>query len=137
MKYNLENDSDKSKFETRAANLLEGENYVELRKISPTRTNQQNRFLHVLISLFAIEIGLTLMEAKTDLKRACEFMRYTKNDKLYLKQTSKMDTKELSEFITWIRNYAGMQGLYLPTSEEYGRDWVAYEREISSHKNYL
>lgn len=101
------------------------------------RSLRQNNYIHVLFALYAIEIGLTLEESKTDLKRYCSFMHYEKHGKKYLKQTSKMDTKALAEFTTWIRNYAGMNGVYLPSSEDYFRNWESIEKEIEAHKTYL
>jgi hypothetical protein len=91
----------------------------------------------VLITLFAIETGYTLDEAKTLLKRECEFMRYKKNKQVFLKRTRDLEVSELADFITWIRSYAGMNGIFLPSSEDYLRNWEQLEKEIENHKQYL
>ena len=135
MKLSLPADLEKFKFYFDKLQSYQG--MIELRKINKPRTIQQNKFLHVLITLFAIETGYTSDEAKTLLKRECEFMRYEKNGNIFLKRTRDLDTKYLAEFITWIRNYAGMNGIYLPSSDEYFRNWSEIEKTIEMNKSYL
>lgn len=135
MKLRLPIDLERLNFEVNKLQSYEG--IVELKKIRKPRTINQNKFLHVLITLFGIETGYTIEESKTLLKRKCEFMRYEKNGEVFLKRTRDFDTKELSEFITWIRNYAGMHGIYLPSAEEYLRNWAEIEKTIEMNRNYL
>lgn len=137
MKLNLSNTYDKERAKTRLKVLIDKGAKIELKEIKGKRTIRQNSYLHVCISLFAIEFGYTLDEAKTLLKRQCEFMKYSKNGQLFLKRTREMDTKELTEFIEWIRNYSSQQGLYLPTSEEYLLYRFEIDKEIEQNKNYL
>jgi hypothetical protein len=137
MKLNLSNTYDKERAKTRLKVLIDKGAKIELTEIKGKRTIRQNSYLHVCISLFAIEFGYTLDEAKTLLKRQCEFMKYSKNGQLFLKRTREMDTKELTEFIEWIRNYSSQQGLYLPTSEEYLLHRFEIDKEIEQNKNYL
>ena len=135
MKLQLPNDLEKFKFYFDKLQKYEG--IIELKKIQRPRTTQQNKFLHVLITLFGMECGYSIDESKTILKRSCNFMKYEKKAVVFLKRTRDLDVKELAEFITWIREYAGKQGIYLPSSDEYGRDWVQYERTIEQNKPYL
>lgn len=137
MKLNLSKPFDLNKAETRFKILRDKGAKIELTEIRPKRTIRQNSYLHVVISLFAIEIGNNLDEMKTDLKRACEFMRYTKNGNQYLKRTRDMNTQELTEFIEWIRDYAGKQGLYIPTADEYIMHQFEIDKNINNHKQYL
>lgn len=137
MKLNLSNTYDKERAKTRLKVLIDKGAKIELTEIKGKRTIRQNSYLHVCISLFAIEFGYTLDEAKTLLKRQCEFMKYSKNGQLFLKRTREMDTKELTEFIEWIRNYSSQQGLYLPTSEEYLLHRFEIDKEIEQNKKYL
>ena len=108
---------------------------IEIVKKNP-KSISQNRYLHVCISLFGSHFGYTLQEAKTLLKRSCEFMTYEKNGKRFLKEVSKLNEKETSDFIEWIRNYAGKEGCYIPTSEEYLEAFMQYDREIQAAKVY-
>ena len=64
-------------------------------------------------------------------------MRYEKNNNVYLKSTAKLSTKELTEFIEWVRNYSSVNGLYLPTSEEYITNRFEIDQEIENNKKYL
>ena len=128
---------DNKKFRDYANLLISKEYKVSLQKIIPKRTIQQNKYLHVCITLFAIEFGYTLEESKTLLKRLCDFMKYEKNGNKFLKKTSLLDSGELTKFIEWIRNYAGMNGLYIPTSEEYISNRFEIDREIEKSKQYL
>ena len=115
----LTNSLDKNKAETYFNKLLDTQKKIELKEIKAKRSIKHNAYLHVCITLFAIEFGYTIEEAKTLLKRDCEFMRYEKNGIVFLKATRKMLSDELSKFIEWIRNYSSKQGCYIPTSEEY------------------
>ena len=122
MKLDLNKELDRQKFETRTRYLLEKRKKVDLKEISSNRTPSQNKYVHVLFSLFGIEFGYTLEESKTHAKRKCQFMHYEKNGEKFLKKTSKLDKVEMTKFIEWFRNYAGMKGCYLPSSEEYLRE---------------
>lgn len=137
MLLDLSKDVDLRKFMTYVEYLAEKGHKVDIKKINHKRTINQNKYLHVCISLFAIEYGYTLEEAKTYLKRMCDFMVYEKNGQKFLLKTSKMDTSELTKFIEWVRSYAGMQGLYIPTSEEYLTNWMEVEKEIEKYREYL
>ena len=129
--------ADKEKFKFLFDKLQNYEGLIELRKIQRPRTIKQNKYLHVLITLFGIETGYTIDEIKTLLKRNCDLMRYTKKNEVFLKRTRDLNVHELATFITWIRNYAGINNIYLPSSEDYKRNWDAIERTIESNKAYL
>jgi hypothetical protein len=91
----------------------------------------------VCITLFAIEFGYTLAEAKVVLKRQCPFMRYDKDGVIFLVETSKQTNAECSKFVEWIRNYSSKQGLYIPDATEYKENKFSIDREIDRHKTYL
>jgi hypothetical protein len=135
MIYDLSKPYDANKFKARLKTLKDKK--VELTEIREKRTLTQNSYLHVCISIFAIEFGYTLDEAKTLLKRNCSFMVYEKNGDKFLKRTRGMDSKELTDFIDWIRDYSGMQGCYIPTPDEYRQNKRQIDDHISSHKRYL
>ena len=137
MYLDLTNSLDVKKYENYSAKLLEGKCKVELRKIIPKRTINLNKYLHVCISIFAIEFGYTLEESKILLKRKCDFMVYEKNGSKFLKQTSKFDNKECSEFVGWIRNYSADKGCYIPDADEYKLNQFNIDKEINKHKQYL
>ena len=137
MLLNLSNNQDFKKAETYFYKLAESESKIELRKIIPKRSISLNSYLHVCISLFAVEFGYTLDESKTLLKRLCSFMIYEKNGLKFLKKTSKLDDLECSKFVEFIRNYASQQGLYIPDADEYLTNKFNIDKEINKNKEYL
>lgn len=137
MKFNTSIQSDLNKAKTRFEYLCTNGKIIELIACRKSRSLSQNSYLHVVISLYSIEFGYTLNESKTDLKRECGFMTYEKNGSRYLKETSKMNSVELTSFIDWIRNYASQNGLYIPTSEEYKENKYSIDNEINKFKEYL
>lgn len=144
MQFSLkQNVPDRNKAIERFKKLLEEECTIELKKVLGKRTLSQNDWIHVLITLYAIEYGYTMDESKNLLKSECPFMSYKKvrtdleGELVFLKQTSKLDKKECSEFIEWIYDYAGKNGCHLPTVEEYVENKSEYQKLIRSCKNYL
>ena len=128
---------DREKFEKRTVKLLEKKAKVEITEKRELRSIIHNAYCHVCISLFCIHIGYTMDEGKTHLKRKCEFMRYEKDGELFLRRSSSLDSKEMANWIEWIRNYAGMKGIEIPSPDEYRRNWVEYEKQIEACKPYL
>ena len=137
MKYNLSNIIEKEQAELKFNNAIVKGSIIELTNPRKKRSITQNAYLHVCISLFGIHFGYSLEEAKTLLKRECSFMIYDKNNVKFLKKTSLLNSKELTDFIDWLRNYSGKQGLYIPTSEQYLTDSHLIDREIEKNKKYL
>ena len=137
MKFNLSKEIDTERFRLRSRQLIKSGSPVELKQIRKTRSIAQNSYFHVVVSLYAIHFGYTLYEAKIDLKRGCHFMKYENRGKMYLVQTSKQNTKELSQFIEWIRNLAGQNDCYIPTAEEYLLDKYGIDQEIDNCRAYL
>ena len=135
MKFDLKNEKEKA--EEYFNKLRDQEAKIDLKKINPKRSLSQNNYLHLIITLLAIETGYNLDEAKILLKRECNFMTYEKNGNKFLKRSRDLDTKELTNWIEWIRNYAGTNGIYLPTPDDYQRNWAEIEKEIERHKRYL
>ena len=137
MKLNLSNSHDINKFKTYSQTLLDKGAKVELKEVKSKRTLNQNSYLYALFSLWCIEFGYTLHEGKTLLKRECGFMTYEKNGQKFLRSTADLDTKEMTEFIEWFRNYSSSQGLYLLSSEEYITHRFEIDKEIDRFKPYL
>ncbi len=137
MKFDLSKEQDRIKAQVRLNKLKADGNLIELKKVNPTRTLLQNSYVHVLFSLFAIEYGYTLDEAKVLLKRQCSWMTYEKSGQKFLRHTGQMQTDELTKFIDWLRTYSAQTGLYLPTPDEYREGRAYIDNQISSHKEYL
>ena len=137
MKFNTSIEGDLKRAKVRFDYLCEKQKIIELKGCRKPRSLNQNSYLHVVITLYAIEFGYTLNEAKTDLKRMCGFMTYEKNNSRYLKETAKMNSTELTQFIDWIRNLASQNGLYIPDAEEYKTNKHSIDNDINKFKEYL
>ena len=103
MKYDIATKDGIRRFKERFDYLCElaskKDNYiVNLTPVHKKRTNQQNRYLHLAFGLFGIETGLTTEEAKITVKRELNYT-YVKDGHTFLRKTSEMDTKELTDFI--------------------------------------
>lgn len=137
MLYNLSNPVDVKQAEARFKSLIKNSKEIELKEVRQKRSLKINAYLHICITLYAIEFGYTLYEAKTYLKRQCGFMVYEKEGVKYLRQTSKLNNDECSKFVEWIRNFASEQGCYIPDAEEYKLNQFGIDKEINNHKQYL
>jgi len=136
MKYNLNNSLELNQFTARSAKLVDLGAKVELKQIRAPKTVKQNRYLHVVIGLWAINYGYTLPEAKTLLKRKAG-LYYTKGTNQFLMSTADLDSKELSNFIEVIRTSASLDGCYIPTAEEYLLNKYSIDKEINTNNKYL
>lgn len=137
MKYDTKHQIQKEKAIAYLYKLLSKDCVVEVKKVNISRTIQQNKYLHVLISLFSIEFGYTLEEGKTLLKRNCSFIIYEKKGVKFLRKTSEMKTDELTKFIEWIRTYSVNKGLYLLSADEYKQNRIYIDNEIKRNEEFL
>ena len=137
MIFDLGNNEDKNKAAFKFHQLVEGGKVIELTEKRKKRSISQNSYLHVAITIFAIELGYTVEEAKTVLKRDCSFMVYDKEGMLFLKRTRDLNTKELTDFIEFIITYAAKMFITIPSSDEYINNQIDIDRHISQNKEYI
>ena len=133
MKYDLSIKEDRYKAAAYFEKLMDKNSKIEIKKIYPKRTGDQNSYLHVLFSMYGLEFGYTIDEAKVVIKRDLGYI-YEKNGVKFLEHTSEMSTLQLTDFIKKFRNLSSTQGLYLPEPHE-----VTYEmlNELEKHQIYL
>lgn len=135
--YSLTDSVDVERFRHKARQLIKKGADIELKEIRPVRTLRENRYVHALLGLLGGELGYSIEEIKVVAKRSCPFMRYEKDGIPFLKHTSMLDTKEMSDFIDWLRNWASIEhGIYLPTSEEYINNNIHIDKQICSRQSY-
>lgn len=137
MKFDFLKQFDINKARVYLEKLIKDQSKCDLTKPREARSLSQNSYIHVCFDLFGIEFGYTRDEAKTLLKRKCSFTRYTKLDEVFLSKTSLMSTKELTDFIDWIRNYSSLNGCYLPTPTEYLENKFNIDKDIDNYKEFL
>lgn len=136
MIYNGEEDIDRKQAIFRFRQLLADRKTFRLEAVRTVRTVKQNSYLHVLFNLYGIEFGWTLEEAKRLIKKRLGYS-YKKNGEIFLVETSKMNTKEMSVFIDKFLILASNDGCYLPTAREYKKSIHWYHREIKKFEKYL
>ena len=137
MLYDFKKDFDIEMYNKRSKELIEKKAIVDLRAKRKKATLSQNSYLHVCINMYAIFIGETLNITKTDLKRDCPFMVFKHNGRQYLRSSTDLDRKGKTEWIEWIRNHASVRGVFIPSPDDYRRNWAEYEKNIEACKPYL
>jgi len=137
MIYDTSNELEKKKYLAQAIYLAEKGFVVDLTRKLEKRTVTQNAYLHAIIPMFAIHTANNLDDTKQLLKRSCPFMHTFDGENIKTKRTRDLDTKQMTDFIEWIRTFASMQGCYIPTADEYKLNRFAIDSEIEKFKEYL
>ena len=136
MIYNLKKYIDKERAKKRFNDLLEEEAKIELKK-KVKRTLRQNRYLHLILGWFGIELGYTLNEAKILFKsRSLDIFEYTKNEITFFRSSAELDSKKMTTAIERFRNWSSADaGVYLPeANEDKFLEQIEYEM---SKNNYI
>jgi len=138
MIYDLSKKADLETVKFKLNKYTEGNKVIELKLKTVKKTVHQNKYVHVLISLFGIEFGYTKEESKTVLKREFgEFMVYGKGKDKFLTSIAGLTKDQLQVWIEWIRNYSAGNGLYLLSSDEYIENQFMVDREIEKAGAYM
>lgn len=109
---------------------------IRFEKIRQPRSLQQNRYMWALLTIYGIETGYTPEEMHADMKRAYG-LYYKKKGKTYATSTGTLDTKEFTQYIDFIRNHAGQNGINLPDAEYLKQHWAEYEQMKDEHKQHI
>jgi hypothetical protein len=144
MIYNTLEETDKQRAITRFNWLVSRGKKIEL-KVVEKRSLKQNNYLHLILSLLAMETGNTLEYAKEVFyKRAAnkEIFIREKEDELigkieYLRSSADLTQEEFSLSIDRFRDWASqVAGVYLPAPNE-DEFLESIEYEMSSHKQWI
>lgn len=132
MKYDLSKKSERELAFSKFAYYSEKGKRIELKVWKAKRSNPQNSYLHVCLGLIAQKTGYTLEEAKSVIKRQFgRYMVYEKNGEKFLTSTADLDTKQLTDFIDFIRHTASETlGIYIPTPDQYYVDPFEIEKQL-------
>lgn len=118
--------------------LMEKRATIVLSEKKVPKTLQQNKYIHVLFGVFGMETGYTIKEAKTIVKRNCDFMIYEVNGEKFLKSTADLDKDEAQVFIDWFKKWALQEhNCYLPEPDEYRENFMYFEKQLDTNKVYL
>ena len=144
MLYDLKNPLDRERFKRRCNALFKKQGIVELSE-KTIRSNQQNNYLHLILSLLAMETGNTLEYVKEVFyKRTANkdiFVRI-KDDELlgqteYLRSSASLSQEEFSTSIDRLRDWSSqVAGIYLPSPNE-EQFLASIEVEMSRYKQWI
>ena len=137
MKFNLANKPEAERAFEYLSELVGKESLAEVKKISPTRSLNQNSYLHLIISAFGVHFGYTLDEAKIIYKEINKSLyQYDKKGRTFYRSSADLTKEEMAESIDKFMQKSAEAGYPLPLATDQG--WL---REISnaieSSKYYL
>lgn len=143
MTYNLANDFHRKQFLARSENLLDKGAVVELREVTG-RSAGQNRYLHLIIGVVAMETGNNLAFTKeVYFKRLVnpDLFCVEKEDRIMgkvtvLRSSRDLTVEEMSEAITRFKRWSAENGIYIPEPEDAER-LKDIELEMGRMKSYL
>lgn len=144
MLYDLSNPLQNESFKVKAEALSKKGVIVELTEKKPQRSNQANKYLHVILAYFGLQVGETMEYVKKNYyKILCNkdtFIREVDDKYLgkmkVLRSSADLDSEEFSLTITRFRNWAASEGVYIPSPDEH-RLVQLMEIEVSRNKVYL
>lgn len=143
MVYDLSNDFQRKSFLARMDNLMEKGAVVELTE-KAFRSPNQNRYLHLLIGVVAIETGNTLEDAKKwYFKETCnpDLFHVQHRDKMgncidHIRSTAELTKEEMSTAIDRFKRWGAENGIYMPNPDDASL-LKAIEIEMGRMKSYL
>ena len=143
MVYDLSSDFQRKAFQARVDNLMEKNAVVELTE-KAFRSPNQNRYLHLLIGVVAIETGNTLEDAKKwYFKETCnpDLFHVQHRDKMgncidHIRSTAELTKEEMSTAIDRFKRWGAENGIYMPNPDDASL-LKAIEIEMGRMKSYL
>jgi hypothetical protein len=145
MIYDLQNNQDVFSFKARVDYLLEKKSRVEL-KNKTKRSLSQNNYLHLILSLFAMEYGESLEYVKQTMFKKwvnpeifkTEYInRKTGEVREDWKSSRDITTSEMATSIDRFRDWSSKEaGIYLPEANEH-EFLKQVEKDIHRYKQYL
>lgn len=143
MQYNLNSELDRQRFKVKVKQLWTKGGIVEVTE-KRRRTLNQNAYLHIAISAFAIEVGESAEYVKQEVfKRICnpDLFLITKENPILgtievLRSSRDLTTHEMSVAIDRYRKWCAEQGVYIPEANE-EENLASLEAELSKYERYL
>lgn len=143
MTYNLTNSMHHAQFTHRCQSLIEKGAVVELRELTG-RTQSQNRYLHLVLGVVAMETGNTLAFTKEKYFKLLvngDIFCVMKDDRIMgrvqvLRSTTDLTIEEMAMSIDRFKKWAAENGIYIPEPEDAER-LKDIELEMGRMKSYL
>ena len=128
MLYNLSNEIDRSKARKRFTELIDKDIVIEL-KAKRKRSNQQNRYLHLILNWYGFEYGCSADFVKREyFKRLVNPNLFVISTKVKtgamideIKSSKDLDSVQMTEAIDRFRNWSASDeggNIYIPTANE-------------------
>lgn len=123
--------------------LINDKKIVEIKKISPKRSLNQNSYLHLLLGYFGQHFGYTVEEAKEIYKRLPgnkQIYIYEKDvggkPMTFTRSSADLNKDEMTKTIEVLRDWSDKLGFPLPTATD--QEWLRQiENEIERSERYL
>ncbi len=126
--------------------LINNKKRFEIRQIRKKRTDSQRKYLHVILSYYALEVGETLeyikqevfkKEINPDIFKTTRVNPKTGVVRIDWRSSEALDTKEMTICIDRFRNWSSKNfGIYIPEANE--KQFLDHiENEIEKQKQWL
>lgn len=137
MKYSLKTPAEIERAKQYLDTLIEKKAIVEIKKVSPKRSLNQNNYLHLLLGAFGEHFGYTLEESKLIYKELnAQIYAYSKKNRTFWKSSAELTVEEMTKSIDVLREWSKRGGYPLPTATD--KDWLMQlENAIEQSKHYL
>lgn len=137
MKYNLAVKAEKSEAFRYFMKLANTKKIVEVKQISPTRTINQNSYLHLIIAAFAEHFGYSLSEAKLIYKEVnASIYQYQKRGRYFYRSSADLTREEMAWTIDNFMEKSKAAGCTLPPATD--QEWLRQvENDIEHSRRYL
>lgn len=134
MKYNLANEKEHKEASIYFAQLVATDSIVEIKKVSPKRTLNQNSYLHLIIGAFGNHFGYTLDEAKLIYKELnSDIYGYEKKNRYFWRSSADLSKEEMAQSIDHFMKISAANGCELPLATDV--DWLRrIENEIERNR---
>lgn len=136
MKFNLAIKAEKSQAFAYFTTLANKNSLVEIKKISPTRSLNQNSYLHLIIAAFGANFGYNMEEAKALYKEFSPgIYKYTKKGRTFWRSSADLSKEEMAATIDKFMERSKEAGFPLPLATN--QEWLrSLENEIEQ-SNYF
>lgn len=117
--------------------LVGKESLVEIKKVSPNRSLNQNSYLHLLIGAFGDYFGYTIDEAKVIYKECSpDIYNYTKKQRHFTRSSADLTKEEMATTIDRFMEASKKNGYTLPLATD--TEWLRQiDNQIEQSKYYL
>lgn len=134
MKYNLAIEAEHEAASIYFGQLVATNSVVEVKKVSPRRSLNQNSYLHLIIGAFGSHFGYTLGEAKIIYKQINkDIYRYVKKNREFWKSSADLSKEDMAKTIDRFIQVSAENGCELPLATD--TEWLMrIENDLEGNK---